>query len=451
MKSPADIAIFGGSAGSGKSFSLLLEPLRHVQRVKGFDAVIFRRTSPEITNAGGLWDESYKIYPQLNAHSNESDLKWHFPPHENSVHFAHMEHEKNRFSWQGSQIALIGFDELTSFSEEQFFYMLSRNRTTCGVRPYVRASTNPDADSWVATLLAWWINQETGFPIPERAGVLRWFVRVESDFVWADSPDELQAKYPQIPPKSLTFVPALIYDNVILMKSDPGYLANLYALPAVERARLLGGNWKIRPSAGLVFNRDDFQLIPSPPEVPVQARVRYWDKAGTAGGGAYTAGVRMARTFDGQYVVEDVVRGQWSSLERNKIMLQTALFDGIGCQIWVEQEPGSGGRESADASVRELAGFTVRIERVTGDKATRAAPFSAQVQAHNVLVVRAAWTKAFIDEHDGFPVGRYMDQVDAASGAFNKLAGALIIPDFDEALEMHGDIPAEELGGSFLD
>ena len=83
------------------------------------------------------------------------------------VTFAHMLYEKDKYSWQGSQICFLGFDELCHFSENQFFYMLSRNRSVCGVKPYVRATCNPDVDSWVANFISWWIDQETGYPIPE--------------------------------------------------------------------------------------------------------------------------------------------------------------------------------------------------------------------------------------------------------------------------------------------
>src|SRR3954454_4436898 len=95
------------------------------------------------------------------------------------------------YNWQGAQIALICFDELTHFRAHQFFYMVSRNRSTCGVRPYIRATCNPDADSWVAEFLAWWIDPETGLPIPERAGVMRYYVRVSDKIIWADRPEEL--------------------------------------------------------------------------------------------------------------------------------------------------------------------------------------------------------------------------------------------------------------------
>jgi len=254
---PADIAIYGGAAGGGKSWALLMEPLRHVHNGQ-FGAVFFRRTTVQVRNEGGLWDESAKLYPLLNADPKEHVLTWDFPSGA-SVSFAHLEHDKTVHNWQGSQIPLICFDELTHFSEKQFWYMVSRNRSMCGVRPYIRATCNPDVDSWVAKFIAWWINEETGFPIKERAGVLRWFVRVNDQLVWGDSAEELRRDHPNIPAKSLTFVPASLQDNKALMEADPGYMANLLSLPTVERERLLNGNWKIRPAAGMFFQRAWFR------------------------------------------------------------------------------------------------------------------------------------------------------------------------------------------------
>lgn len=266
LSSAADIAIYGGAAGGGKTFALLMEPLRHVSNPE-FGAVFFRRSTVQVRNEGGLWDESEKLYPLLGATPKEHVLTWEFPlPGSNSgaaatVSFAHLEHDKTVRNWQGSQIPLICFDELTHFSAKQFWYMVSRNRSTCGVRPYIRATCNPDVDSWVAGFISWWIDQKTGLAIPERSGVLRWVVRVGEDLKWADSPAEL-AHYTMvddagervpIPPKSVTFIAASLTDNKILMAADPGYMANLLSLPKVERERLLGGNWKIRNTIAQVF------------------------------------------------------------------------------------------------------------------------------------------------------------------------------------------------------
>ncbi len=257
LASAADIAIYGGAAGGGKTWALLLEPLRHVDN-PNFGAVFFRRTTVQVRNEGGLWDESEKIYPTIGAAPREHVLAWAFPSGAN-ISFAHLEHDKTVLNWQGSQIPLICFDELTHFSEKQFWYMVSRNRSMCGVRPYIRATCNPDVDSWVATFIAWWIDQETGLPRWDRAGVIRWFVRVNDTLVWADTAAELRAQYPNIPAKSATFIPAKLSDNAALMAVDPGYLANLMALPMVERERLLGGNWKIRPAAGMFFKKTWFR------------------------------------------------------------------------------------------------------------------------------------------------------------------------------------------------
>lgn len=174
------------------------------------------------------------------------------------------------------------------------------------------------------------------------------------------------------------------------------------------------------PLAGGLFKRQWLGIVEAGPAVA--RRVRYWDKAGTSGGGDYSAGVRVAVTPDGLWFVEDVVRGQWSALARNQVMLQTAQLDGPQVAIWLEQEPGSGGKESAELSVRQLAGFGVRAEPVTGDKLVRAQPLAAQCEAGNVRLVRGAWNAAYIDELCVFPNGEHDDQVDASSGAFNKLA-----------------------------
>lgn len=446
LASPADIAIYGGAAGGGKSWALLLEPIRHRSNPE-FGAVVFRRTHPQITAQGGLWDEAGKLYPPLGATANQGTLSYAFPSGAR-VKFAHLQHDKNVYDWQGSQIPLLCFDELTHFSESQFFYLLSRNRSLCGIRPYVRATCNPDADSWVARLLEWWIDPDTGLPVPERAGRVRWFVRLNDRLVWADSAEDLRGRYPDVQPKSLAFVPARLQDNQALMRADPGYLANLLALPLVERERLLGGNWRIRPSAGLVFNRGWFVLVEAAPAGLLA--VRYWDKAATEDGGAWTCGVKMGKDCrTGLYYVLDVVRGQWSSLERDRVMRSTAQLDGPEVAVWCEQEPGSGGKESAEASVRLLAGSSVHTERVTGDKVTRAGPYSAQCEAGNVRLLRNPdrdWIAPYIDELHAFPAGKYADQVDASSGAFNKLAALFDGPyratTDERALSAFHDTPA---------
>lgn len=451
LESSADIVIYGGKAGAGKTWGLLYEPLRHImgtkehpQGVQGFFGVIFRREAPQIRAEGGLWDESAQLYPDFGGRPLETILEWRFPGKQ-TMRFASLQHDKDRYKWQGAQIPYIAFDELTHFTETQFFYMLSRNRSISGVRPYVRATTNPDADSWVADLIAWWIDQDEasstfGLPIPERSGQVRYFIRKNDRIIWADEPEELYDLLPPMPRsvnkrdliKSLTFIAASIYDNQKLLEKNPEYLGNLMSLPFVERERLLGGNWKIRPTAGNIFNRDWWKFAPAAPAG--MAWVRYWDKAatddkeepGAAKTAAFTAGVLVGRTRDGYFYVQHCYHAQVSPLKRERAMRAMALDDPEGTTVWVEQEPGSGGKESAQISTRTVAGFKVKIERVTGDKVGRAMPASAQVEAGNVFIVKEyhglEWDwRGFINELHQFPEAKLKDQADSFGGAMTKI------------------------------
>lgn len=149
--------------------------------------------------------------------------------------------------------------------------------------------------------------------------------------------------------------------------------------------------------------------------------VRYWDKAGSKGKGAYTAGVKIGKYTDGTYIVLDVVRGQWEALERERKMKQTAELDGKNVRIGIEQEGGSGGKESAQATIRNLSGYIVKADHPTGDKVARAEPFAVQFNAGNVSILKGEWNQDYIRELQMFPASKYKDQVDASSGAFNSL------------------------------
>lgn len=174
------------------------------------------------------------------------------------------------------------------------------------------------------------------------------------------------------------------------------------------------------PPEGALFKVENIVIEKASPVD--MARCRYWDKAATSSGGDFTAGVLIGRDRSGLYWIEDVKRGQWSTDERDKVIKQTASLDGVGVRIAGEQEPGSSGKDAAQAFIRMLAGFTVNCSTVTGSKETRADPFSAQVNVGNVKMVEGGWNRVFIDEMRSFPFGKYDDQVDAASGAFSSLA-----------------------------
>lgn len=176
------------------------------------------------------------------------------------------------------------------------------------------------------------------------------------------------------------------------------------------------------PPGGGMFQVDNLRIIEQLPSlVNFSYTVRYWDKAGSQDTGAYTVGVKMSVLKDKKLIIHDVVRGQWSSDKRERIIKNTAEADGEEVEVFVEQEPGSGGKESAEATVRNLIGFNVYRDSPSGDKIFRADPFSVQVNEGNVRMLRGEWNFDFKEELRFFPYSTYKDQVDAGSGAFSKL------------------------------
>jgi predicted phage terminase large subunit-like protein len=190
---------------------------------------------------------------------------------------------------------------------------------------------------------------------------------------------------------------------------------------------------------GDMFPVDRFKVISSVDRSQVRRSIRYVDKAGTEDGGAYTAAVLVHDMQDKTTVIEDVIRGQWSSGERETRVMQAAMADKAMCKrysIWFEQEPGSGGKESAEASVRRFKQFSAFADKVTGEKVVRAEPYAGQVQNGNVYLIAGSWNREFLDEHEQYPYGKYLDQVDATAGAFNKLAES--VGSYDRSLSWVG-------------
>ncbi len=222
--------------------------------------------------------------------------------------------------------------------------------------------------------------------------------------------------------------PAELVDNYVDDLMDPGRMSHEVLEDMEASLGQYGYAGQIgqdpTPPGGGMFKVDHFQVIqqmPSP--VNIVQTVRYWDKAGTESGtGARTAGVKMHKLKSGKYLISDVKAGRWASEERERIIRETAEADGRSTIIYFEQEPGSGGKESAEATIRNLAGFSAYADRPTGDKVYRADPYSVQVNNGNVILLQAEWNEGFKEEHRFFPFGSTKDQVDAGSGAFNKLA-----------------------------
>lgn len=402
----------------------------------------------QIKEQGGLWDASMKLY---KLYPGARDIKspkpyWKFKSGA-KVSFRQISRDDDVYDWQGTEICCLEFDELTHFTEFQFFYMLSRNRSTCGVRPYVRATCNPDADSWLAGFISWWIDPNTGYAIPERSGKIRYMGRINEMIFWGDTKKEVIDHAREADPdmeleeqdiKSVTFIVSTIEDNQVLLRSDPGYMANLKALSQVERERLLKGNWKIKSARGLYFPRSKCRLIDEVP-TDVVKWVRAWDLAATEDkkntrpedGPAYTAGVLIGKRKNGRYVIADVINRRMNSAEVRDTVLKTARLDkatyGRKVKIRMNQDPGQAGKEQAENYLKMLAGFSVHITPETGSKETRAEPLSAQwigpegAEEGFVDVLVRPWTETYLGQLEAFPESKFKDMVDASSTGFLEL------------------------------
>lgn len=179
------------------------------------------------------------------------------------------------------------------------------------------------------------------------------------------------------------------------------------------------------PTEGLMFRVQNIQVISAiDPLDPIIAKVRYWDKAiSTKVNACFTVGTLVGRTVKGRFIVLDMQRGQWGAFDRETVILQTAKADGPKVLIGIEMEPGSGGIESAQYTVRNLAGFNVFVDRASSAKEARAEPLAIQVEHRNVFLMEGSWNAQLLSELGSFPRGRLKDSVDATTGAFKLLCG----------------------------
>jgi len=347
----------------------------------------------------------------------------------------------NMQTWKGSQICFLGFDELCDFDEKCFWFMLSRNRSTCGVQPYIRGTCNPDPDSWVRKFIDWWIGKD-GYAIQERSGVIRWMIRRDEKIYWANTKEELWEQFDlktdeeKQEPKSVTFIASSIYDNQELLKVNPQYLGNLKAMAEVERERFLRGNWNIKPASGLYFKRSQVTMVTDINKKDICAICRAWDLAATEqrndNDPDRTAGVLMARKRDGTVVVLDVINQTIGAGDVENLIYNTAVADrakyGNLYVVRIPIDPGAAGKIVANSYVKKLMGFRVKTERVTGSKITRSTPFAAQWQNGNVQVVVGDWNDAYFTQLEFFPESKHDDMVDASSDSFNEVAESTFNP-----------------------
>ena len=450
INSEADITIASGSAGSSKSYSILLRFLRYISCPYS-RGVIFRRTSTQLLQQGGLWDDALALYSRVdpNLKIKIKDRKLIFSTGA-SLQFSHYENEAAKEKFKGLQADYIAFDEATEFTEEMITYLRSRNRNADAER-YHKASlcmaTNPHCDSFLKDWVWWWLDPETGIPDPDKRGVTRYFVKQrDGSLDWYATRKEAEAVYGSEEDSGITsmcVIGSTVYDNPYISKA---YIGKLKEQSRVEQDRLLYGSWTAREEGTGYFKRAWVKMIKHPP-IHVVQRVRAWDLAASEPSEKYrdpdyTAGVLMSKDKNKVYTVEHVVRCRKKFLGVEELILKTALADGRDVIITLPLDAGAGGQSYAKTLQAKLAefGFTVRLVKPKANKVLRFGAFAAMAEAGYVQYVsdegysvEEQWNTYYLNELEQFDGGRkgHDDQVDSTSDAFNHISRQMVLPSFN--------------------
>lgn len=373
------------------SEAMLMAAAQYVE-VPGYSALLLRRTFPDLNQPGAILERS-KQWWSGRARWVEDQKAWHFPSG-SVIKFGHIEHEKDKYDYQGAEYQFIGFDELSQFTETMYRYLFSRLRRKHGIDVplRMRAASNPGGIGHE------WVKQR--FIVEGRE-------------------------------KGRYFLPAGLKDNPSLNAEE--YLRSLENLDPITRAQLIEGDWDIHESGG-AFSRAWFSIVDLVPS-QFDRLVRAWDIASTPSSFSkkadWTVGLLMGAA-GGRFFVLDLVRMQGSPQEVERAVLNTAIADGHAVEIIMEQEPGASGKIMIDHyATRVLSNFSFQGVRTAGDKLSRARPISSQAQAGNVSVIQGPWLSEFFEELEMFPHGRHDDVVDALTLAYNHLTSGGFIREAD--------------------
>lgn len=350
----------------------------------GYAALLLRRTYTNLSLPGALMDRAREWLAGSDAKWDDETHTWRFPSGA-TLTFGYLEHENDKYRYQSAEFQYIGWDEVAEFTESQYLFLFSRLRRLAGVLVPLRMRSASN-------------------PIGVGVGWVKQRFLIEG------------------PAKGRPFIPAQLEDNPSL--DAAAYDASLARLDPVTRARIRWGDWSLR-DAGRMFQREWFPITDTSPAD--LRRVRFWDLAATLPAAGkdpdYTVGALLGEE-KGRYWLLDVRRARTSPGGVEALVKQTAILDGSGVEIFIEQEPGAAGKSLIDHYQREvLRGFPCYGMPATGDKVVRANPLASAAEAGNVQLAQGMWISDFLDEVELFPDGEHDDLVDAVSGALAQLTG----------------------------
>ena len=411
-------AFYGGAAGGGKSDALLMSALQHVD-IPGYNAILFRNTYANLSKPEGLMDRANDWLMNTDAHWQGDEKRWRFPSGA-TLSFGYLDGPRDHFNHQGPAYQFVGIDEIVQVRENQARYMFSRARKKTPdsyIKDVKKLSKIKYTEKQLAEFYIAYKNLPIRFrgasnpPAAEQIARGKW---VKSRYVDPDTRE-----------KDAIYIPAKLDDNPHLDKED--YIKSLNQLDPITRSQLLDGDWNIK-AKGKMFQREWFKIVDAAP-IEVEDTARFWDRASTekvkeGHDPDWTSGSKLSMTNDGIIYIENVHRFRKSSRMNEQLIRQTSDMDGRNVQIYIEQEPGSSGKDVIDHYQRKvLSGFATKGISSSGTKSERAMPLASAAEAGNVYLVKGAWNKDFLDEFETFPYGEHDDQVDSTAGAYNQLTG----------------------------
>lgn len=465
--------IYGGSMGGGKTHMGLMRFLLFVED-PNFIGFVIRKNASDLRGAGGAFDEAIEMFTKYDPKAKVNKMPMQITLSNGAkIFFTGLDGEKGMKSLQGKQIGAIMLDEATHFTEEEIVWAESRLRTKAKMIPNIWLTCNPDKQSVIYE----WIKDFYLYPrgtivdgedvggraIPEKDGVVRYFLKVGNVNEWASTREELieefGSRFPKnketgittASPKSFTFISATCLDNPPLLEANPEYVSTLASLPRITREKALYGNWEVQEENSGYFQRDWVEIVDDC-HVKIKRNVRCWDIASTKPTESnphpdYTASVQMGKGEDGYIYIFDARRDRIGILEVVDWIRDTAIEDRdygrARTETFIPQDPNAQAKYATQQWVVKLAsyGIAVRVSKSSphNSKLDKFLPFCAVAEAGMVRVVRGSWNDMLLDELESFTHKRstaYVkdDLVDSVSDNFSKLATNKELPSFDATL-----------------
>jgi len=442
LQSDSTITLYSGSAGAGKTFAIILNLVKFAIQ-ENSTQVVFRRTSTQLRQNGGIWQEATQVFTRMfgkKAIIRTRDLEIYLPDYNSTIKFSHLQYDSDVNSHLGAQYSVIYFDEATLFDfHTQILPLMGRLRNArVRYKPRCYFATNPMYGHPICDLIKDFYLDEEGIPIPERSNIERYYVVIDGKFTWYDTMEEAETLHGKGIPRSFRSIRAHVTENIPLMKNNPDYYYNLLALPPIKKKIFLDGSWFCREEEAGYYKRHFSEIVPIAPHRPAKI-CRSWDTASTPISTAnqspdWTRGVRMSKTKDGYYVIEDIASLRDRPHKVEELILEYAKYDPPGTFVVLNIDPGSAGLAYVDHLRKKIAelGVYCKVIRSTKNKLQRFLPFSAIAEAGYSLVVEADWNEDWFEEAERFNGKKHNghdDMCDAVSLAVEALnSGAQDLP-----------------------